>query len=188
MVLQLKFILPFALSQSTSLCTYFWTQYLYIGVTDGLYEVEVLGVLRLDLTLKAFKRKIVRSWPKITLVVVGSDFGDLLGHNHWVGGGDLGLSESSVVEVAVVLVAVSVDATVHPSAPGDTTVICLWRERTANWYELGQQWGDVDVIATLEWPKNDQSLWSLTLCLGDFDGRDGLCQDDANFLPACKPG
>ena len=77
-----------------------------------------------------FKRKIVRSWPKITLVV-GSDFGDLLGHNHWVGRRDLRLAEGSVVEGAAVLVAVSVDATVHPAAPGDKRhMLVTWARPT----------------------------------------------------------
>merc|ERR1712130_149125 len=110
-----------------------------------------------SISLLAFKRKNCPILPYNHASCCRSDFGDLLGHNHWVGGGDLGLSESSVVEGAAVLVAVSVDATVHPSAPackacesnlllaGGATVLlhflrlfCLLRFLCSN--RLGNNW------------------------------------------------
>jgi len=108
-----------------------------------------------SLVLLVQEVKIVRSWPKITLVVgPTSDFGDLLCHNHWICRGDLRLSKSPIVKGAAVLVTVSVDATVHPTAPGDNKrhhMYATWREWPTDigtWPTVG--WVvTVDVIATL---------------------------------------
>ena len=74
------------------------------------------------------KRGIVRSRPIITLVVVlvvllVSDFGDFLGDDHGIGSRDLRLAKSTVVERAVVLVAVAVDPAEHTATPGDKLLV-----------------------------------------------------------------
>ena len=52
-----------------------------------------------------------------------SDFGDFLGDNHGVGSGNLRLAKSTVVERAVVLVAVAVDPAEHTATPADKLVV-----------------------------------------------------------------
>ena len=52
-----------------------------------------------------------------------SDFGDFLGDDHGIGSGDLRLPKSTVVERAVVLVAVAVDPAEHTAAPADKLVV-----------------------------------------------------------------
>ena len=57
------------------------------------------------------------------LFLLVSDFGDFLGDNHGIGGGDLRLPKSTVVERAVVLVAVAVDPAEHTATPADKLVV-----------------------------------------------------------------
>ena len=59
----------------------------------------------------------------LLLFLLVSDFGDFLGDDHGIGSGDLRLAKSTVVERAVVLVAVAVDPAEHTATPADKLVV-----------------------------------------------------------------